>query len=79
MWIPSHVGIVPNTIADGIAAREQTEPPEGVIAELISKQVKSRPVNDNRKVKGHLEIADGPIHQSARKRGKKVIRDMHKI
>eukprot|EP00965_Chrysotila_dentata_P257566 6212928-Pleurochrysis_carterae.AAC.1 len=61
MWIPSHVGIVPNTFADGIAAKEQTEAPNGMITEIMSKQVKSRPVIDNRKVKGQVELADGPI------------------
>eukprot|EP00965_Chrysotila_dentata_P098563 3258035-Pleurochrysis_carterae.AAC.2 len=30
MWIPSHVGIVPNMMADNIAARVQEEPPEGL-------------------------------------------------
>eukprot|EP00965_Chrysotila_dentata_P261640 6214322-Pleurochrysis_carterae.AAC.4 len=44
MWIPSHVGIVPNIIADSIASREQEKPPEGMITGLLSKQVKSRPI-----------------------------------
>eukprot|EP00965_Chrysotila_dentata_P261209 6214177-Pleurochrysis_carterae.AAC.4 len=78
MWIPSHVGIVPNTITDNIAAKEQTGAPEGMITGLISKQVRSRPMIYNRKVKGHMELADGPIHQEARKQGRKVVRDMHK-
>eukprot|EP00965_Chrysotila_dentata_P026316 872136-Pleurochrysis_carterae.AAC.6 len=38
MWVPSHVGIVPNMIADNIAARRQAEVPEGMITGLISKQ-----------------------------------------
>eukprot|EP00965_Chrysotila_dentata_P138514 4582025-Pleurochrysis_carterae.AAC.2 len=49
-----------------------------MIAELISKQVKSEPVIYNRKLTGHMELADGPINQEARKRGEKVIREMHK-
>eukprot|EP00965_Chrysotila_dentata_P058183 1929449-Pleurochrysis_carterae.AAC.1 len=27
---------------------------------------------------GHAELADNPIYQEARRRGKKVIRDMHR-
>eukprot|EP00965_Chrysotila_dentata_P216583 6189458-Pleurochrysis_carterae.AAC.1 len=78
VWIPSHVGIVPNIIADNIAAKEQGEAPEGMITSLISKQIKSRPIIYNRKVQGHMELADNPIYQEVRKRGKKGIRDMHK-
>eukprot|EP00965_Chrysotila_dentata_P179353 5922858-Pleurochrysis_carterae.AAC.1 len=44
MWIPSHVGITPNVIADNIAAQEQEATPEGMVTGLISKQVKSRPI-----------------------------------
>eukprot|EP00965_Chrysotila_dentata_P248312 6208267-Pleurochrysis_carterae.AAC.2 len=29
-------------------------------------------------VQGHVELADSPIYQEARRRGKKVSRDMHK-
>eukprot|EP00965_Chrysotila_dentata_P047770 1584467-Pleurochrysis_carterae.AAC.4 len=77
MRIPSHVGIVPNTIADNIAAKEETEAPKGMITGLISKQVRSRPIIYNGKVKGYMELADGPIYQEARKRRGKVVRDMH--
>eukprot|EP00965_Chrysotila_dentata_P007951 259198-Pleurochrysis_carterae.AAC.1 len=38
MWVPSHVGIVPNAMADNIAAKEQAKAPEGMITGLISKQ-----------------------------------------
>eukprot|EP00965_Chrysotila_dentata_P188109 6172543-Pleurochrysis_carterae.AAC.2 len=79
MWIPSHVGIIPNVIADNIAAQVQEEPPEGMVTKLISKQVKSRPIFYSRKVMGHVELADSPIcYQEARRRGKKVIRDTYK-
>eukprot|EP00965_Chrysotila_dentata_P124710 4123030-Pleurochrysis_carterae.AAC.1 len=78
MWIPSHVGIIPNVLADNIAIRAQEEPQEGMITGLISKQVKSRPIIHNRKVMGHAELADNPIYQEVRRRGKKVIRDMHR-
>eukprot|EP00965_Chrysotila_dentata_P224496 6194204-Pleurochrysis_carterae.AAC.1 len=78
MWIPSHVEIVPNIIAENISAEEQEDAPEGMIIELISKQINSRPVIYSRKVQGHLELADSPIYQEVRRRGKKVIRDMHK-
>eukprot|EP00965_Chrysotila_dentata_P181787 6001098-Pleurochrysis_carterae.AAC.2 len=44
MWIPSNVGIIPNVIADNIAAQEQETTPEGMVTGLISKQVKSRPI-----------------------------------
>eukprot|EP00965_Chrysotila_dentata_P032993 1099026-Pleurochrysis_carterae.AAC.1 len=30
MWIPSHVGIVPNTIVDNVAAQDWEEAPEGM-------------------------------------------------
>eukprot|EP00965_Chrysotila_dentata_P244338 6205923-Pleurochrysis_carterae.AAC.1 len=49
MWIPSHVGVIPNVIADNIAAQEQEAAPEGMITGLITKQVKSRPIIYNRK------------------------------
>eukprot|EP00965_Chrysotila_dentata_P219108 6190937-Pleurochrysis_carterae.AAC.2 len=52
--------------------------PEGMIVGLISKQVKSRPLIYSRKVQGQIELADGPMYREARKRGKKVIRDIHK-
>eukprot|EP00965_Chrysotila_dentata_P032812 1093759-Pleurochrysis_carterae.AAC.1 len=78
MWIPSHVGIVPNIIADSIASRGQEEPPDGMITGLLSKQVKSRPIIYARKVQGRVELADGPIYWEARQRGKKFIRGMHK-
>eukprot|EP00965_Chrysotila_dentata_P200216 6179861-Pleurochrysis_carterae.AAC.1 len=29
MWVPSHVGIVPNMMADNIATKEQDKAPEG--------------------------------------------------
>eukprot|EP00965_Chrysotila_dentata_P015632 517226-Pleurochrysis_carterae.AAC.1 len=38
MWIPSHVGIIPNVIADKVAAREQEITLEGMVTGLISKQ-----------------------------------------
>eukprot|EP00965_Chrysotila_dentata_P138725 4588772-Pleurochrysis_carterae.AAC.1 len=38
MWIPSHIGIIPNVIADRIAAQEQEAVPEGMVTGLISKQ-----------------------------------------
>eukprot|EP00965_Chrysotila_dentata_P000190 6072-Pleurochrysis_carterae.AAC.1 len=44
MWIPSHVGITPNVIADNVAAQEQEATPEGMVIGLISMQVKSRPI-----------------------------------
>eukprot|EP00965_Chrysotila_dentata_P043955 1461285-Pleurochrysis_carterae.AAC.1 len=78
MRIPSHVGIIPNIIADNIAAQEQEASPEGMITGLISKHVKSRPIIYNRKVMGHTELADIPIYQETRRRGKKFIRDTHK-
>eukprot|EP00965_Chrysotila_dentata_P100349 3315436-Pleurochrysis_carterae.AAC.1 len=78
MWIPSHVGITPNVLADNIAAQTQDEAPEGMIEGLISKQVRSRPIIYNRKIKGQVELADNPIYQEARRRGKKFIRDLHK-
>eukprot|EP00965_Chrysotila_dentata_P162228 5357134-Pleurochrysis_carterae.AAC.1 len=78
MWIPSHVGITPNVIADNIAAQVQEETPEGMIVGLVSKQVRSRPVIYSRKVQGQVELADSPIYQEARRRGKKLIRDLHK-
>eukprot|EP00965_Chrysotila_dentata_P175666 5799112-Pleurochrysis_carterae.AAC.1 len=37
MWIPSHVGIIPNVIADNIAAQDQEAVP-GMDTGLISKQ-----------------------------------------
>eukprot|EP00965_Chrysotila_dentata_P083329 2748998-Pleurochrysis_carterae.AAC.1 len=78
MWIPSHVGIFPNVIADNIAAQEQEAAPEGMVTGLISKQVKSRPIIYSRKVMGRMESADIPIYQEARRRGKKLIRDTYK-
>eukprot|EP00965_Chrysotila_dentata_P234990 6200488-Pleurochrysis_carterae.AAC.1 len=65
-------------MADNIAAKEQAEAPEGMITGLISEQVTSRPMIYNRKIQGHTELADGPIYQEARKRGKRMIRDLHK-
>eukprot|EP00965_Chrysotila_dentata_P194526 6176418-Pleurochrysis_carterae.AAC.6 len=62
MWVPSHVGIVPNIIADSIASKEHEDPPEGMIIGLLSKQVKSRPVIYGRKVLGRVEMAGGPIY-----------------
>eukprot|EP00965_Chrysotila_dentata_P029423 977843-Pleurochrysis_carterae.AAC.1 len=38
MWIPSHVGIIPNVMADSIAALKQEAAPEGMVTGLISKQ-----------------------------------------
>eukprot|EP00965_Chrysotila_dentata_P261600 6214311-Pleurochrysis_carterae.AAC.3 len=78
MWIPSHVGIVPNVIANTLAAQEQEAAPEGMITGLIGKQVKSRPIIYSRKVMGHTELADIPIYQEARRRGKKLIREAYK-
>eukprot|EP00965_Chrysotila_dentata_P037333 1242105-Pleurochrysis_carterae.AAC.1 len=78
MWIPSHVGIVPNIIADNIASRGQEEPPDGMKTGLISKQVKSRPIIYARQVQGRVELADGPIYWETRQRGEKFIRGMHK-
>eukprot|EP00965_Chrysotila_dentata_P177783 5872156-Pleurochrysis_carterae.AAC.1 len=78
MWIPSHVGIIPNVIADNIAAQEQEESPEARVTGLISMQVKSRPIIYSRKVMGHVELADSPIYQEARRRAKKVIRGTYK-
>eukprot|EP00965_Chrysotila_dentata_P084853 2800891-Pleurochrysis_carterae.AAC.1 len=48
MWIPSHVGIIPNVIADNIAAQEEAVAP-GMDIGLISKQVTSRPIIYSRK------------------------------
>eukprot|EP00965_Chrysotila_dentata_P173896 5740277-Pleurochrysis_carterae.AAC.1 len=48
---------------DNIATQEQEEAPAGMATGLISKQVKSRPVMYNRKVMGHVELADNPIYQ----------------
>eukprot|EP00965_Chrysotila_dentata_P210710 6186047-Pleurochrysis_carterae.AAC.1 len=78
MWIPSHVGIVPNVIADNIATQEQDATPEGIVIGLISKQIKSRPIIYSRKVVGNIELADKPVYQEARRRGKKFIRNIHK-
>eukprot|EP00965_Chrysotila_dentata_P114137 3773628-Pleurochrysis_carterae.AAC.1 len=78
MWIPSHVGIIPNVLADNGASQAQEEAPEGIVTGLISKQVKSRPIIYSRRVLGHEESEDNPIYKEARKSGKKVIRDMHK-
>eukprot|EP00965_Chrysotila_dentata_P171713 5666468-Pleurochrysis_carterae.AAC.2 len=72
MWIPSHVGIIPNVIADNIAAQEQEAAPEGMVTGLISKQVKSRPIIYNRRMMGHTELADIPIYQEARRREKSL-------
>eukprot|EP00965_Chrysotila_dentata_P141758 4685256-Pleurochrysis_carterae.AAC.2 len=77
MWIPSHVGIVPDITADSMATKEHGKAPDGMITGLLSKQVKSRPLICGRKVQGSIELADGPIYREARKRGEKVIRDMH--
>eukprot|EP00965_Chrysotila_dentata_P039878 1324895-Pleurochrysis_carterae.AAC.1 len=68
MWVPSHVGITPNVIADNVAAQEQEVTPEGMVTGLISKQVKSRPIIYHRRVMGRTELADNPIYQEARKR-----------
>eukprot|EP00965_Chrysotila_dentata_P243175 6205272-Pleurochrysis_carterae.AAC.4 len=65
-------------MADNIAAKEQAEAPEGMITGLISKQITSRPIIYNRNVKGQVELADGPICQEVKRRGKKMIRDLHK-
>eukprot|EP00965_Chrysotila_dentata_P090029 2971467-Pleurochrysis_carterae.AAC.1 len=65
-------------IADNVAAREQEKTPEGMVTGLISKQVKSRPITYGRKVMGKTELADNPVYQEVRRRGKKLIRDMHK-
>eukprot|EP00965_Chrysotila_dentata_P067065 2219887-Pleurochrysis_carterae.AAC.1 len=78
MWIPSHVGIIPNVIADDIVAQEQEAAPEGMVTGLISKQVKSRPIIYKRRVMGQIELADIPIYQEARRRGKKLIRETYK-
>eukprot|EP00965_Chrysotila_dentata_P251566 6210125-Pleurochrysis_carterae.AAC.7 len=78
MWILSHVGIIPNVVADNVAAQEQQATPEGMITGLISKQVKSRPIIHSKSVMGHEELADIPIYQEARRRGNKFIRDTHK-
>eukprot|EP00965_Chrysotila_dentata_P047646 1580352-Pleurochrysis_carterae.AAC.1 len=78
MWIPSHVGIIPNVIADNVAAQQRERAPEGMVTGLISKQVKSRPIIYNRKVMGNIELADNPVYQEARKRGKKLIRDIYR-
>eukprot|EP00965_Chrysotila_dentata_P079860 2633598-Pleurochrysis_carterae.AAC.1 len=71
MWIPPHVGIISNSIADNIAAKGQEEAPEGMVTGLISKQIKSRPNIYSRKVQEHMELADSPIYQEARERKKK--------
>eukprot|EP00965_Chrysotila_dentata_P172734 5700416-Pleurochrysis_carterae.AAC.1 len=63
MWIPSHVGITPNLLADNIAAQEQEAAPNGMISGLISKQVKSKPLIYHRRVMGNTELADIPIYQ----------------
>eukprot|EP00965_Chrysotila_dentata_P187915 6172421-Pleurochrysis_carterae.AAC.1 len=78
MWIPSHVGITPNILADNIAAQAQEEAPEGMITGLIGKHIKSRPIIYSRKVQGQVELADNPIYQETRRRGKKFIRDLYK-
>eukprot|EP00965_Chrysotila_dentata_P055810 1850959-Pleurochrysis_carterae.AAC.1 len=65
MWIPLHVGIVPNTIVDNIAAQEREEAPEGMVTGLISKQVRSRPIFYDRIVQGRRELADSPIYQES--------------
>eukprot|EP00965_Chrysotila_dentata_P237956 6202213-Pleurochrysis_carterae.AAC.1 len=78
MWIPSHVGIIPNVIADNLAAQEQEATPDGMITGLISKQVKSRPIIYSRKVMESIELANNPIYQEARKKEKKLITDTHK-
>eukprot|EP00965_Chrysotila_dentata_P142002 4694042-Pleurochrysis_carterae.AAC.1 len=78
MWAPSHVGIIPNVIADNLAAQEQEAAPEGMFTGLISKQVKSRPIIYNRRVMGYKDMADIPIYQEARRRGKKIIRETYK-
>eukprot|EP00965_Chrysotila_dentata_P015254 504469-Pleurochrysis_carterae.AAC.1 len=78
MWIPSHVGIIPNIIADNVVAQEQEATPEGMVSGLISKQVKSRPIVYSRKALGRTELADDPIYQEARKRGEEFIRDTYK-
>eukprot|EP00965_Chrysotila_dentata_P202399 6181100-Pleurochrysis_carterae.AAC.2 len=78
MWIPSHVGIIPNVIADNVAAQEQEATPEGMVTRLISKQVKSRPITYSRKAMGQMELGDNPIYQEARRRGEKFIRDTFK-
>eukprot|EP00965_Chrysotila_dentata_P186135 6145660-Pleurochrysis_carterae.AAC.1 len=78
MWIPSHVGIIPNVLAYNIAAQEQEAAPNGMITGLISKQVKSRPLIYNRRVMEHTELADIPIYQEVRRWGKKLIRETHK-
>eukprot|EP00965_Chrysotila_dentata_P003364 109797-Pleurochrysis_carterae.AAC.1 len=63
MWVPSHVGIVPNTIVDNVAAQEREEVPEGMVTGLIGKQVRSRPIIYNRIVRGRRELADSPIYR----------------
>eukprot|EP00965_Chrysotila_dentata_P210726 6186060-Pleurochrysis_carterae.AAC.2 len=73
MWIPSHVGIVSNTIVDNIAAQEQEQLPEGMVTGLISKQIRSRPVIYDRVLQGRRELADSPIYQEARRRGKRLL------
>eukprot|EP00965_Chrysotila_dentata_P006359 208111-Pleurochrysis_carterae.AAC.1 len=45
---------------------------------LAAKQVKSRPIIYSRKVMGHIKLADNPIYQEARRRGKKLTRDTYK-
>eukprot|EP00965_Chrysotila_dentata_P205283 6182867-Pleurochrysis_carterae.AAC.5 len=39
MWMPSHVGIIPDIIADNIAAKEPEEAPEGMVMGLVGKQI----------------------------------------
>eukprot|EP00965_Chrysotila_dentata_P186436 6156170-Pleurochrysis_carterae.AAC.1 len=55
--------IIPNVIADNVAAQEQEAAPEGMVTG---------------KVMGKIKLADHPIYQEARKRGKKLIRDTYK-
>eukprot|EP00965_Chrysotila_dentata_P190912 6174192-Pleurochrysis_carterae.AAC.1 len=78
--VPVTCWIIPNVTADNVAAQEQEATPEGMVTGLISKQVKSRPMIYSRKVMGHIvvELADNPIYQKVRRRGKKLIRETHK-
>eukprot|EP00965_Chrysotila_dentata_P055188 1831474-Pleurochrysis_carterae.AAC.1 len=69
MCIPSHVGIVPNTIVDNIAAQEREEVPEGMLTGLISKKGRSRPIIYDRIVQGRRELTDLPIYREVRNRG----------
>eukprot|EP00965_Chrysotila_dentata_P154213 5096704-Pleurochrysis_carterae.AAC.1 len=57
-------------IADNLAAQEQEATPEGMVTGSISNQVRSRRIIYSRKVRGHKELADNPIFQEARRRGK---------